>query len=271
MSGYVISLLNRSAIVDPRVVAVPKFDHPLVFPSSAYYDGKVKELTIASTSFPSQMTKGDYFSRPSAVSQAIMIPAASMGGSTERFTHHDNSLDRTYLCALRSRMVAVIDFVGQMEAYYPWYDNWMMLRRNLEKSGTLTFDRLESDDPDLAYVIEKGQSKKIKIRGSNFQYLPMSATQYIILHECAHLANPTFGHGKEFRAILAILCLAAFECKLIDLSELPRTVLKMGGQEILSRADLKNEILDGIFLLTNFSPYADKKYYDALATFVKSF
>ena len=179
-------------------------------------------------------------------------------------------LDEMYLTALRSRIVSVLDFIKQTPDYSYWNDNWREMERNLSRSGSITFERLETSDSDAAFVISKGEEKKIKIRARDFKYVPINISQYVLYHECAHLANFEYGHGKKFRELLALLCLAAFQLEFIRLERMPDSVYTLDGVPILSKDDMKHEILDGVRAIQSVA-IMNSDYYDALATFVESF
>ena len=182
----------------------------------------------------------------------------------------DTILDNVYLIALRSRIVSVLDFISQMPEYGYWDENWREMERNLSRNGSITFERLEESDADAAFVISKGDEKKIKIRARDFKYIPINISQYVLYHECAHLANFEYGHGKKFQELLALLCLAAFQLEYIRLERMPEDVYVLDGVPILSKEDMKNEILDGIRAIQSVS-ILNSDYYEALGEFVKTF
>ena len=188
----------------------------------------------------------------------------------ERFTSRDTTLDRVYLNALRARLVGIMDFIDQSPAYSYWNRNWEEMRKNLSRSGSITFDRLEGSDADVAYVISKGDTKRIKIRSEDFKYIPINISQYVLLHECAHLANFEYGHGSKFRELLSLLCLAAFECNHIRMDTIPDNMFEVDGTSVISKTDMKNEILDGIEAILN-NTTADTRYYNTLREVVKSY
>ena len=189
----------------------------------------------------------------------------------EGFVKDKNTiLDNVYLIALRSRIVSILDFISQMPEYGYWDDNWKEMERNLNRNGSITFERLEDSDADAAFVISKGDEKKIKIRARDFKYIPINISQYVLYHECAHLANFEYGHGKKFQELLALLCLAAFQLEYIRLERIPEDVYVLDGVPILSKDDMKKEILDGIRAIQSVS-ILNSDYYEALGEFVKTF
>ena len=287
-----VTLLNKqpgTSLSDRNLAITPNQVHPTLIntireqPQSTPFSKAPEEIDRSKIGSMSPFEFGDsqvpdytlanYFDR---VSQMKSHPVSSrlMTGQgpirVEKFTKEDNTLDVIYLTALRSRIIAVMDYISQRDVYSFWSVNWKEMERNLKRSGSITFDRLEASDADAAFVVSKGEEKKLKIRAENFKYIPLNISQYILYHECAHLANFEYGHGKKFKELLALLCLAAFECGFIRIESIPKSVYTMTGVPILSREDIKNEILDGIAAIQS-KTNLDEDYYFSLIQVIESF
>ena len=178
----------------------------------------------------------------------------------ERFLRHNSShvepftrdnaddtyLDQVYIQSLEARLAAVINYIRNNNTYDPWKKNWDVLAKAVQ-NRSFSFSRLEESDSDIAYTVNKGEKTKFRIRGENKRYVPLNIYQYVMLHEAAHCANyGSWGHGEDFKELLALLCLAAYEIGLINLRNISKEIYLTNGQPILCQADIKEEIYSGI-------------------------
>ena len=169
--------------------------------------------------------------------------------SFRRVNSDDTYTDQVYIQSLESRLIAVMRFVSQNETYKPWSRNWKALDSAMRKAN-FSFSRLNQNDKDVAYTVDKGRETKFRIRGSDGKYLPINVYQYVMLHEAAHCANfNNWGHGTEFQDLLSLLCLASFELGFIRISAIHNDLYTTNGQPVLCRGDIKSEILRGIELV----------------------
>lgn len=179
----------------------------------------------------------------------------------------DTYQDQIYIQSLESRIIAVLRYVKKNKAYAAWLANWNALESSMSRAN-YSFSRLSADDKDIAYTVDKGKETKFRIRGNNNRYVPINVYQYVLLHEAAHCANfDNWGHGPEFQDLLSLLSLASFELGFIRIGAINHSMYTTNGQAILSRGDIKHEILHGIELVKSKNP--DRvKFYDELAAYV---
>lgn len=166
----------------------------------------------------------------------------------------DTYYDQIYIQSLESRLIGVVRYIEKNPVYYHWRDNWKALENAMVQSD-FSFTRLNQNDKDVAYTVDKGKETKFRIRGNNNRYLPINVYQYVMLHEAAHCANfNSWGHGKDFQDLLSLLCLAAMELGFIRISAIHSELYTTNGQPVLCRGDIKNEILNGIELVKSKNP-----------------
>lgn len=175
--------------------------------------------------------------------------------------------DEMYLRSLIVRAKAVADYVAETPDYQPWTENWKLLKKNLDKTGYL-FERLADTDEDVAYVINKGEEVKFRIR-DQAHYVPLNIYQYVLYHEMAHMSTEELQHTPKFMELLAILSLAAFQLGFIDVRRLTEEYYTSDGSPILCKASLKEEITDGCMHLINQVP-GRRTYYSAIMSAVAS-
>lgn len=181
----------------------------------------------------------------------------------ETFTREnddDSYLDQIYIQSLESRIIAVIHYVLNNESYSKWKSNWEALDKTLKKRD-FNFSRLICSDADIAYTVNKGEMTRFRIRDNDRKYVPLNIYQYVLFHECAHIANfNNWGHGADFQRLLSLLCLAAYELGLIRLKTMTKTVYLSNGQPIVCQRDMKNEILHGINEVVSANPSLKAHY-----------
>ena len=196
--------------------------------------------------------------------------ARFVGG--ERREHYtaskdDTYYDQIYIQSLESRLVAVLRYVERNQVYRPWMSNWKALETAMAKAD-FSFTRLDGSDKDIAFTIDKGRETKFRIRGIDNRYIPLNVYQYVMLHEAAHCANyNNWGHGVEFQNLLSLLCLAATELGFIRINAIGTSMYTTNGQPILSRGDIKSEVLHGVELIKNKNPRL-AAHYDEFIAFI---
>jgi len=165
-----------------------------------------------------------------------------------------NEVDNGYLKALRIRAIAVTQNLLTDQHYNLWLSNWKLLDHNLNKTGLL-FERLEQSDADIAYVINKGEEIKFRIRDQS-RHVPINVYQYVLYHEMAHMSTNEWQHTEKFHELLSLITLSAYELGFIDLSRLKTTTYTTGGQPIIDKKTFAGEICDGAQLMidNNISP-----------------
>lgn len=195
------------------------------------------------------LIREEFTSKP----KALKIIAGDKEGFT-RVNEDDSYLDQVYIQSLESRILAVIHYVMNNDTYSKWKQNWAALDKTLKKND-FCFSRLVGSDADVAYTVNKGESTRFRIRDKDMRYVPLNIYQYVLLHECAHIANfNKWGHGKEFQCLLSLLCLASYELGFINLRRMQKSVYLSNGQPILCQRDMKNEILHGINEVVDANP-----------------
>lgn len=187
---------------------------------------------------------------------------------TERFTDDVTTRQaiNNYLEALKTRATAVCFYLRNNVSYKHWAENWEFLESNLKKSKLL-FERLDESDADIAYVINKGEEIKFRIRDEK-RFIPLNIYQYVLYHEMAHLSTHELQHTPFFHQLLNIISLAGFELGFIDLTRVQRSFYLTNGQPILCKASLKEEIIEGCQWLIKANPGA-KEYYNDLIDLIK--
>ena len=186
----------------------------------------------------------------------------------ERFTDDVTSRQaiNNYIEALKTRATAVCFYLRNNASYKRWSENWEFLESNLKKSKLL-FERLDESDADIAYVINKGEEIKFRIRDEK-RFIPLNIYQYVLYHEMAHLSTHELQHTPKFHELLNIISLAGFELGFIDLTRVQRSFYLTNGQPILCKASLKEEIIEGCQWLIKANPGA-KEYYKDLIDLIK--
>ena len=177
----------------------------------------------------------------------------------------EKEADYVYLEALKTRAIAVCRFLNNHESYKPWANNWKLLERNLRRNKLL-FERLDDTDADIAYVINKGDEVKFRIRDER-RYIPLNIYQYVLYHEMAHMSTTELQHTPKFHELLNLISLAGFELGFIDLSRTTKDFYMTNNQPILCRASLKEEITSGCELMKEIHPES-KLYYDSVKNVV---
>ena len=173
--------------------------------------------------------------------------------------------DYMYMSALKVRANAVCQYLKSNKAYSSWSHNWNLLERNL-KGGKL-FERLSETDADIAYVVNKGDEVKFRIRDKS-RYVPINTYQYVLYHEMAHMSTEELQHTEFFMKLLNIISLAGFECGFIDFRKLPDSYYMTNGSPILSRDSMKEEVMGGAYWLKEVNPKS-ARYYDGIIAAVK--
>ena len=108
----------------------------------------------------------------------------------------EKEADYMYLQALKIRASAVCKFLNDHASYKKWSSNWKLLEKNLKRNGLL-FERLDDTDADIAYVINKGDKVKFRIRDEK-RYVPLNIYQYVLYHEMAHMSTTELQHTPKF-------------------------------------------------------------------------
>lgn len=177
-------------------------------------------------------------------------------------------IDESYLHALEAKIIGVLHYLKSDRHFDHWSRNWDLMEKCLKKDG-FKFNRLEESDVDIAYVVNKGEHKRFRIRADNYKYIPLNVSQYVLYHECAHLANPIYGHGKEFCELLSLICLAAFQCGQINIEKLSKSLYMTHNQPIVCQGDMKSEIIRGIDAVLKYNSDEESvDYYESLRRFI---
>lgn len=216
----------------------------------------------------------EYFSReafePTSTSNAYTSPLR-----VEPFTYKTPAETaaapiaiESYLDTLKARASAVCFYLQTNKSYRKWKENWDFLYDNLHKKNKLLFKRLDESDADIAYVVNKGNEVKFRIRDEK-RFVPINVYQYVLYHEMAHMSTTELQHTKFFFELLSIIALAALEMGLIDLSRLSSTYYRTNGQPILCKVSMKTELSNGCDLLIEANPNS-KDYFNGLKKYIKS-
>ena len=173
--------------------------------------------------------------------------------------------DYTYMSALKIRANAVCEYLRNNKAYKKWSHNWDLLKSNL--NGGRLFARLGNSDADIAYVVNKGEEIKFRIRDLK-RYTPINIYQYVLYHEMAHMSTSELQHTDFFMKLLNIISLAGFECGFIDFKRLPTSFYLTDGKPILCRDSMKEEVIAGAEWLREANPKS-ARYYDGIIAAVE--
>ena len=173
----------------------------------------------------------------------------------------NSELDYMYLQNLKSRAVMLSTYLNSNDKYKGWIKNWRLLQRNLERNG-YKFERLGTEEDDVAHVIDKGSNVRFRIRESSGKYIPINIYQYVMAHELAHMATKDTQHSPEFWRLLSIMSFALFELGLIDFSKLRKFngYYNSNGQPILSIDSIKSDIRKGIKELKDVNGDKNEQY-----------
>lgn len=168
--------------------------------------------------------------------------------------------DDMYLRALITRAKAVADYLYDSPEFSAYKQNWKLLKQNLDRNGYL-FKRLSDTDGDVAYVINKGDDVKFRIR-DQAKYVPLNVYQYVLYHEMAHMSTEELQHTETFYKLLNLISLAGFLLGFIDVRRLTEEFYLSDGQPIICKPALKDEIILGCEHLINSG--GDQLYYQSI-------
>ena len=172
----------------------------------------------------------------------------------------------SYLDTLKARATAVCFYLQHNKSYQKWAQNWKFLYENLHSKNRLLFERLDESDADIAYVVNKGEEVKFRIRDEK-RFIPINIYQYVLYHEMAHMSTHELQHTPFFFQLLSIIALAAFEMGFIDLSRMSTSYYKTNGAMILCRASMKTELTNACKHLADANPDS-KAYFEGLSTYI---
>lgn len=172
-----------------------------------------------------------------------------------------------YLMNLVTRAQSVCFYLRNNKSFAFWKKNWDLLYDNLYKKNNLLFEKLDETDSDIAYVINKGEEVKFRIR-DNKRFMPINVYQYVLYHEMAHMSTHELQHTKGFFELLSLICVAAMELGFIELSKINSSKFETNSQAILSKGSIKEELCNGCDLIINASPQS-KPYYEELKDYIK--
>ena len=177
-------------------------------------------------------------------------------------TNYTTSVE-SYMSVLTSQATALICFVKQNKDFAPWNKYWDFLDKNIHKCGkNILFKQLECSDADVAFVQNKGEQMKFRIRDS-MRFVPISIFTYVLIHEMAHLANgEEWGHGPRFQQLMHLLELAGFEIGILKVKDYPEEPYYSGETQILTKQSIKNELYDAIQEIVNCG--GNNKFYSDL-------
>ena len=179
---------------------------------------------------------------------AIQKISNKLWNGKERFQGATN-IDTTkhvYTSVLKAYAHALVNILQENKDFAPWKLNWVKMEQNINKCNW-NFEILDSSDADVAYVENKGEVMKFRIRDDK-RWLPISVYTYVLCHELAHLANYNeYGHGPNFQRLMHLLEVAAYELGIIKPEKYPTTnAYVSNGTTILSKDSIKRELYDGI-------------------------
>lgn len=176
---------------------------------------------------------------------------------------NENIIDTLYKELLRSYSYAIVNWVISFRPYKHWNDHWKHLLNNIEKNS-LKINQLNENDKLVAYNYNKCEYMSFRWKDEK-GYLPKNVFLYVLLHELAHAAfPPSFKHhGNPFSDILCLLCVAATELDLIQISKLPNSIFTSNHDSILSKESFINEVKRGIELLIKYNDDEIKRYYES--------
>ena len=187
-------------------------------------------------------------------------------GSTNYTTGVEN-----YLSVLRSQATALLCFVKQNKDFQPWARYWDYLDENLHKQNKkmLLFQQLETSDADVAYVQNKGEKMRFRIRDSQ-RFVPISIYTYVLIHEMAHLANgEEWGHGPNFQMLMHLLEVAGYEIGILKVKDYPEQPYYSESIQILTKESIKHELYHGIETIINNGGH-EKFYTDMMNKIMNS-
>ena len=198
----------------------------------------------------------------------VNVKTPRVQSKRERFENPiEKEADYMYMEVLKTRAMAVCNYLKSNKMYKSWSSNWNLLQKNLNRNKLL-FERLEDTDADVAYVINKGDEVKFRIRDVS-KYVPINIYQYVLYHEMAHMSTTELQHTPKFHELLNIITLAGFELGFIDLRRTNRDFYYTNDQPIISRDGMKDEIISGCMFLKEANP-DNALYYDSIIKHVNS-
>ena len=167
----------------------------------------------------------------------------------------------TYLALLQSQATALITFVKNNPDYKPWSKYWGYLERNINKCNNL-YEILDRDSSDVAYVQNKGEHMRFRVRDKD-RFIPSRIYTYVLIHEMAHLANgEEWGHGPKFQMLMHLLEVAAYTINILQPDKFPTYDWESNGTPILNKDSIKTELIDGVRFLKEYGGNA--KFYNDL-------
>lgn len=214
------------------------------------------------------------FGPPSCSGSGCPLDPHAPPKNTESFTYASKSDElaapiaiESYLNTLKARATAVCFYLQHNKSYSKWRENWNLLYDNLHKKNKLLFQRLDESDADVAYVVNKGDEVKFRIRDEK-RFIPLNVYQYVLYHEMAHMSTHELQHTPFFFELLSIIALAAMEMGFIDLVKLKPTYYKTNGQPILCKVSMVTELVNACDHLTKANPNS-KAYFEGLKAYIK--
>ena len=228
----------------------PKFEE--------YYNNS-KKLTDR---YEKYYTNSDYIKNVDTLDD---IDNDTNNSSVETFvgsSNYSTSIDN-YLSILLSQAVSILCFVKRNKDFEPWCKYWEFLDNNLHKQGgQILFEQLNSSDADVAFVQNKGEKMKFRIR-DNIKFVPISIYTYVLIHEMAHLANgEEWGHGPNFQMLMHLMELAGYEIGIVKVEKYPTEPYYSGSTPILTKDSIKSELFDAIDVIIKNN--GNKKFYTDL-------
>lgn len=182
-------------------------------------------------------------------------------------TDIDDDAIYTYMEILKNLALSITAFLNSNSHFSPWKDNWILLKKNLERNK-YSFDRLDESDADIAYVINKGDKIKFRIRDEK-RFIPVHIYQYVLYHEMAHMSTHELQHTPKFHELLNLISLAGYILHQVDLDKTSSSFYTTNGQPILCKASFKEEIIDGcMHVIKRNQSNNTKKFYDGIAKHV---
>lgn len=206
-----------------------------------------------------------------SVNQVVNNSVSGVNNNIETFngaTNYTTSI-ANYMTSLMSQATALIYFVKHNPDFAPWMEYWCYLDENIHKQGPdLIFEQLSCSDADVAYVENKGEKMRFRIR-DNMRFVPLSVYTYILIHEMAHLANgKEWGHGPKFQMLMHLLEVAGYITRVLNVKALPTSTYISGTAPILSKDSIKEELYDGIkYIIKN---NGHQKFYSDLWNKIKN-
>ena len=128
------------------------------------------------------------------------------------------------LANIRNNIIILVEYIDQHKSdKYKQYEQYITQLK--ERIYDVIINESNEDNGYTSYSVNKGEQLVFCLRSKyNNKLYDINLLMYVVLHEMAHIASPTYGHGEPFKTIFAFLTKIAIErglYKKVDFNHIP--------------------------------------------------